>query len=147
MKLPTLRIAGTLALATTVLNGTSASALERQRARQVQAPSSIACTTVVEPVCARDKTETLRDYNNACEAERDGAIVIRKGRCAQSTVIRPLSQGCSGWGTVQSRSSLPCFLSRKRRHIQLPIGRSHCQGLARGSIDPTIPREGARIWQ
>jgi hypothetical protein len=60
MKLPTLRIAGTLALATTVLNGTSASALERQRARQVQAPSSIACTTVVEPVCARDKTGTLK---------------------------------------------------------------------------------------
>ena len=80
MKLPTLRIAGTLALATAVLNGASAGALERQ----LQAPSGIVCTTAVEPVCARDKTGTLRDYNNACEAERDGAIVIRKGRCAQS---------------------------------------------------------------
>jgi hypothetical protein len=65
-----------------IANGASAGALERQR--QVQVPSSIVCTTVVEPVCARDKTGTLRDYNNACEAERDGAIVIRKGRCAQS---------------------------------------------------------------
>jgi hypothetical protein len=80
MKLPTLRIAGTLALATAVLNGASAGALERQ----LQAPSGIVCTTAVEPVCARDKTGTLRDYNNACEAEHDGAIVIRKGRCAQS---------------------------------------------------------------
>ena len=80
MKLPTLRIAGTLALATAVLNGASAGALERQ----VQAPSSIVCTTVVEPVCARDKTGTLREYNNASEAERDGAIVVKKGRCAQS---------------------------------------------------------------
>jgi hypothetical protein len=75
-----LRIAGTLALATAVLNGASAGTLERQ----VQAPSGIVCTTVVEPVCARDKTGTLRDYNTACEAERDGAVVIRKGRCAKS---------------------------------------------------------------
>jgi hypothetical protein len=79
-----LNIAGTLALATAVLNGASGAALVRQGERHVQAPSSIACTTVIEPVCARDKTGTLRDYNNACEAERDGAIVIRKGRCAQS---------------------------------------------------------------
>ena len=42
-----------------IANGASAGALERQR--QVQVPSSIVCTTVVEPVCARDKTETLRD--------------------------------------------------------------------------------------
>ena len=35
----------TLALATAVLNGASAGALERQRVRQVQAPRSIACTT------------------------------------------------------------------------------------------------------
>ena len=64
MKLPTLRIAGTLALATAVLNGASAGALERQ----LQAPSGIVCTTAVEPVCARDKTGTLRAHPESLDS-------------------------------------------------------------------------------
>ena len=80
MKLPTLRIAGTLALATAVLNGASAGALERQ----LQAPSGIVCTTAVEPVCARDKTGTLSE---AFAASRLSMMRIMARRMNAATVV------------------------------------------------------------
>jgi hypothetical protein len=39
-----------------------------------------ACPTVVDPVCATKNGKRIR-YNNACEAERDGATNITKGDC------------------------------------------------------------------